>query len=328
MNYREHGRTFPTSAPTPVLIEYLIPDHPREGAPTFTPPRRGSSTGSDHCSIEYAAHGWPVFPLNAKVPFKDSDGVLDATTDLATIVAWWSRFPYANIGGQIPASMIMIDIDPYHGGRDTLAELERQHVDEPLPLTLVDYSGRGDGGAHYWFRRPAGKLSATCLGPGIDLKTSTGYAVLPPSIHPDTGRPYVRVELPVAAPPAWFIELLRPAPIAPRKLFQPKRFYFGPSIADEYSANASWSDILEPHGWRCRDADPDADGARWLHPAATSACSATVRHGCLFVWSPNTVFDISEPSYPKGYTRFRGYALLNHDGDMSAAARALTKGAA
>jgi hypothetical protein len=25
VNYREHGRTFPTSAPTPVLIEFLIP---------------------------------------------------------------------------------------------------------------------------------------------------------------------------------------------------------------------------------------------------------------------------------------------------------------
>ncbi len=25
VNYGEHGRTFPTSAPTPVLIEYLIP---------------------------------------------------------------------------------------------------------------------------------------------------------------------------------------------------------------------------------------------------------------------------------------------------------------
>jgi hypothetical protein len=25
VNYGEHGRTFPTSAPTPVLIDYLIP---------------------------------------------------------------------------------------------------------------------------------------------------------------------------------------------------------------------------------------------------------------------------------------------------------------
>jgi len=40
-----------TSAPTPALIrESWTSDHPREGAPTFTPPRRGSSTGSDHCS--------------------------------------------------------------------------------------------------------------------------------------------------------------------------------------------------------------------------------------------------------------------------------------
>jgi hypothetical protein len=47
----------------------------------------------------------------------------------------------------------------------------------------------------------------------------------------------------------------------------------------------------------------------------------------LFVYSPNTVFDVTEPSYPKGYTTFRAYALLNHDGDLSAAARSL-KGAA
>ena len=51
VNYGEHGRTFPTSASTPVLIrEPWTSDHPREGAPTFMPPHRGSSTGSDHCS--------------------------------------------------------------------------------------------------------------------------------------------------------------------------------------------------------------------------------------------------------------------------------------
>jgi hypothetical protein len=36
VNYGEHGRTFPTSAPTPVLIRATgLSDHPREGAPTF-----------------------------------------------------------------------------------------------------------------------------------------------------------------------------------------------------------------------------------------------------------------------------------------------------
>jgi hypothetical protein len=81
--------------------------------------------------------------------------------------------------------------------------------------------------------------------------------------------------------------------------------------------------VLEPQGWECLDYDPDADGARWLHPNHTSRCSATIRHGCLFVWSTNTAFAVTEPGHPRGYTKFRAYAVLNHKGDMSAAARAI-----
>jgi Bifunctional DNA primase/polymerase, N-terminal len=295
-------------------------------------------------AILYAVRNWPVFPLRGKVPAipnphpkgsrerqtckgecgKQGHGVLDATADITTVANWWAgRYVGANIGGRVPESMIVLDTDPYNGGLESLGALEARFG--KLPKTLTDLSGRGDGGAHYFYRRPPGKLSATRLGPGIDIKSSTGYVVLPPSVHPDTGKPYTRVDHPVATPPAWLVELLLPEPVtivAPRKQRSRARFY-GPSIADEYCANTSWSDILAPHGWRCRDADPDADGARWLHPTHTSACSATVKNGCLFVYSPNTVFDITEPSYPKGYTKFRAYALLNHDGDMSAAALSL-----
>jgi hypothetical protein len=73
------------------------------------------------------------------------------------------------------------------------------------------------------------------------------------------------------------------------------------------------------------DLDPEEDCSRWLHPAATSSCSATIRHGCLFVYSTNTPFEATEPGSPKGYTKFRAYAVLNHQGDLSAAARALGK---
>lgn len=39
----EHGRNFPTSAPTSFLIRVSgLSDHPREGAPTFTPPHQSS----------------------------------------------------------------------------------------------------------------------------------------------------------------------------------------------------------------------------------------------------------------------------------------------
>ena len=92
-------------------------------------------------AIEYAAHNWPVFPLHGKIPaIAGGRGVLDATTDLSVVAAWWSgRYRGANIGGRIPESMVMIDIDPYHGGLDTLAELERRHG--RLPETLTDLSG-------------------------------------------------------------------------------------------------------------------------------------------------------------------------------------------
>ncbi len=91
----------------------------------------------------------------------------------------------------------------------------------PLPATLTVVSGRGDGGRHYYFRRPPGELTGTRLGAGIDLKTSSGYSsgyvVMPPSIHPDSGRPYVLQDGPrrPVAMPEWLADLLRPPAVAP-----------------------------------------------------------------------------------------------------------------
>jgi hypothetical protein len=277
-------------------------------------------------AVEYAQHHWPVFPLRGKVPaIPGGRGVLDATIDLDTITAWWSG-PYrgANIGGRVPESMVVIDVDPRHGGHQSVAALPGR-----LPETLTTLSGRGDGGRHLFYRRPPGRLSAAQLGPGIDIKTSSGYVLLAPSVHPATGKPYRRIDRPVATPPAWLTDLIvdrprMPAQHAPRSS---KLFWHGGSIIDSYASATSWADILMPHGWACRDADPDADGARWLHPRATSSCSATLRNGCLFVYSPNTPFDVTEASNPNGYTKFRAYAVLNHGGDMKAAARALKGGA-
>ena len=286
-------------------------------------------------ALEYAQHHWEVFPLFGKVPAIPKRiggrGLLDATTDIDQITEWWGgAYAGANIGGRVPASMLVIDVDPYHCGADTLAEHERRHG--KLPETLTDVSGRGDGGSHLFYRRPPGKLVGTRLGAGLDLRTHGNYVVLPPSVHPDTGKPYTRIEAPVAAPPAWLVELLGPAkPAKTAHRITPGRHRSslwgqrGASIADDFSANTSWAEILEPHGWT-RTAD-DTDGTRWLHPKATSKCSATVSYGCLFVWSPNTPFDQSAAGDRHGYKPFRAYAVLNFGGDMKAAARHL-RGAA
>jgi len=283
-------------------------------------------------ALEYAAHNWEVFPLSGKVPaIAGGHGVLDATTDRVAVVNWWAgRYAGHNIGGRVPESMFVLDVDgpdrlPHPGkGLQALAELEDSYG--PLPQTFTQITG--SGGLHLFYRRPPGKLSKAGLPAGLEYKDRGGYVVLAPSIHPDTREPYVRCDHMVASPPLWLVDLIveRPRVAAPRqsRSLTPWSSH-GPSIADSFCESTSWADILEPHGWALarRSADPDADGACWLHPTATSACSATVRNGCLFVYSSNTPFDTTEASSPKGYTKFRAHAVLNHDGNLSAAARAL-----
>jgi hypothetical protein len=302
-------------------------------------------------ALAYAAAGYTVFPLRGKQPLGNCPaceprsprywphqvnecrhelchGLYAATCDLGRVGRWWARWPQANIGARVPASLLVIDVDPRHGGLGRLAELEREHG--PLPPTRVSTSGRGDGGHHLWFLHPGGRLSAARLGAGVDLKTHAGYVLLPPSRHPATGQPYRWAEPtlePAALPAAWRQLLSPPAPpTAPatrRPSLPPGRSGNGGSVAGAFNQATSWAQVLGPYGWSCPDPDPDADGARWRHPGATNPKSATIRHGLLFVYSQATPFQPTEAGAPRGYSRFRAYAVLNHGGDLRAAARAL-----
>lgn len=164
-------------------------------------------------ALALASKGWPIFPLRGKVPaVPGGKGVLDATTDPEQIRTWWTRYQGANIGARVPDGLLVIDVDPRNGG--ILAALEAGH--EPLPETLTVWSGRDDGGRHLYFRGSGGPISGRSLPAGIDVKTSSGYCVVPPSLHPATGLPY-RWELhPIAVLPSWLRRLLRPLTLVPR----------------------------------------------------------------------------------------------------------------
>lgn len=213
---------------------------------------------------DYIEAGYEIFPLRGKLPHagcaectpsspryrqhQGADcagtpghelchGLLAATNDLERVARWWTRWPNANIGARVPKSLLVLDVDPRHGGHDRLAELEARH--EPLPPTRVSYSGRGDGGHHRWFLHPGGKPSGSRLGEGLDLKGYGGYVVLPPSRHPDTGGLYRWAE-PLADPaplPGWLRRLVLPATLTPaRSLQSPNRKpqgYVGKAIEAE-----------------------------------------------------------------------------------------------
>jgi hypothetical protein len=110
---------------------------------------------------------------------------------------------------------VVLDVDPRHGGDESLAALEREHVIPPTWRTLT-----GGGGQHIIFACPDGvKISSVAaehmidppLGPGIDLRARSGHVITPPSQHISGG--YYRwaagpEDVPLAIAPAPLIKRL------------------------------------------------------------------------------------------------------------------------
>lgn len=147
-------------------------------------------------------------------------GLLDASRDPNVLAAWFERERW-NVGIATGAvsGIVVLDIDPRHGGEEALVALEAEHG--PLPPTWRFLTG-GDG-EHIVFRHPGGtvKNSAGRIGPGIDVRGDGGYIVAPPSLH-ISGRPYaISVdhhpdEVALAPLPHWLLNLLaEPAAAGP-----------------------------------------------------------------------------------------------------------------
>lgn len=158
-------------------------------------------------ALEYARRGWPVFPCHTARNGVCSCGVAeaehapgfgkhprtphgwqDATTDPATIEAWWQRWPDANIGVATgPAGLVVVDVDVKDGapGLDSWADLRRDLALDAETATCETPTG----GLHVYYRAngtPIG-CSTSKLGPALDVRANGGYVLAPPSVHPSGG---------------------------------------------------------------------------------------------------------------------------------------------
>ena len=163
-------------------------------------------------ALTYAQYHWSVIPIRAvdKRPLIKWQEYQQRRATENEINEWFHRWPTANVGivtGSI-SGIVVLDIDPQHGGDQSLTAWEKQH--SPLPRTVEVKTG--GGGRHLYFKHPGGVVhNKVGIAPGIDIRGDGGCIVAPPSIH-SSGNHYLWVKghepgkINTAAFPAWLLE--------------------------------------------------------------------------------------------------------------------------
>ena len=198
-------------------------------------------------ALAYAAHGFPIFPLDIKrkkpIPRRDKDptgkfpkgipgtgGFYKATTDALIIRAWWQKNPNALIGLPMGerTGVWTLDIDTSEDHADGVAEWNKivaQHArtrraresrrgDHHHLRTIPAYKTRehrsATDGPHLIFKWNAELpigCSAGALPNGIEVKGQGGYIAVPPSRR--KGRSYtVHNDIDPVDAPRWLLDLI------------------------------------------------------------------------------------------------------------------------
>jgi AAA domain/Bifunctional DNA primase/polymerase, N-terminal len=166
----------------------------------------------------YQAAGWsplPLPPRKKKPPPAGWTGRAAQKASAADVEAWCEDHPDGNIGLWLPPGTIGIDADPYKGPAEAAAWQDLIQRYGPLPKAAPWCSSRADGvsGVRV-FSVPQDYEAVTVMGvAGEVIQHHHRYVVVPPSIHPDTGKPYRWVNAPNGRipdarklpplPPAW-----------------------------------------------------------------------------------------------------------------------------
>lgn len=97
----------------------------------------------------------------------------------------------------------------------------------------------------------------------------------------------------------------------------------GDRPGDDYNRRASWSEILEPHGWKVDKTSGDV--TYWTRPGKTRGVSATTGKchtegsgDLLYVFTGNSEFE-----QDAAYSKFAAYTILEHAGEFTDSAKRL-----
>lgn len=142
-------------------------------------------------ALAYAERGIHVFPIapGTKDRPLTQHGHLDATTDAATITAWWGAHPDANIGWAPALSgHVLVDLDRH--GSDGFAALAALETTSAASLPATRTVATANDGEHRIFRGALATATKYAGSAGIDIRGGllidgavkhSGYGLLPPS---------------------------------------------------------------------------------------------------------------------------------------------------
>jgi hypothetical protein len=144
-----------------------------------------------------------------------------ASSDPATVIDWWKRWPTANIGLATGAAsgIVVLDVDGSEGAA-SLATLEAKYG--AIGVTARSQTPRP--GMHIVFAHPGFHVGNSTgkrggIAPGLDVRGDGGYIVVPPSLHLNGKRyasvPGMKIGAVESLPmPMWMAP--RPEPERPR----------------------------------------------------------------------------------------------------------------
>jgi putative DNA primase/helicase len=292
----------------------------------------------------------PIRPGGEKLPAVKTWKPFQTTIATEQQVNEWchnGQFGLAIVGGAVSGNLEIIDIDRGELFSDFVHQLLALYGDDAgqalLDRLVIVQTPRP--GYHLYYRCdiqiPGNQKLAQEPNPEdpvrpltmIETRGEGGYAISPFSpenIH-STGRPYSFIQGDFSKIQVITAEERDMLLTAARSLteFMPDTCVVldkakgipGHRPGDEFNSRATWDELLEPLGWTVVR---ETGEAKYWRPQQkqNKGWSASTNHGgrdLLYVFSSNAApFDPS-----KAYTKFTAYAIANHGGDFTVAAKEL-----
>lgn len=144
-----------------------------------------ASPGVLHFAFEYLDRGWPVIPIDGKIPATPWTAYQKKAPSTELVRHWFGpaaqqHYNLAIVTGRY-SGLVVVDFDSLEDARWW------QNQFPATPLTV--YTGRG---MHFYYRYPDEHIACRThvMGRQIDIRGEGGLAIAPPSIHPETGHVY------------------------------------------------------------------------------------------------------------------------------------------